>query len=117
MHVQLFAAEEIVWEKLESFRDPIGDERGMMLRLKSRLAFVTVSQPVDTIVITLSGIGWEMARQARLWTNSKQRLDQFAAAIRPLQEKYGRSVVGRMKEVNPSSRHPEERAVFVPYDG
>ena len=89
----------------------------MMLRLKNRLAFATVSQPVDTIVITLSGIGWEMARQARLWTNSKQRLDQFAAAIRPLQEKYGRSVVGRMKEVNPSSRHPEERAVFVPYDG
>ena len=116
MHVQLLADGRIVWEKLETFREPAGDERRMLLLIKTRLALLELPQPVDTVSVTLSGIGREVAKQAKLFTEGQQNLDQIAEAIRQLRARYGRPVVWRIEEVDPWSRHPEERRVLVPYD-
>lgn len=116
MHLQLLADERIVWEKLETFREPTGDERRMTLVLKTRLSLLELPRAVDAIVITLTGIGWEVAKQAKLFTDSQQNLNQIAEAIRQLRTRYHRPVVWRIEEVDPCSRHPEERAVLVPYD-
>jgi nucleotidyltransferase/DNA polymerase involved in DNA repair len=116
MHVQLLADERIVWERLETFREPTGDERRMLLLIKTRLSLLELPQAVDTVAVTLSGIGYEVAKQAKLFTDSQQNLNQIAQAIKQLRARYNRPVVWRVMEVNPCSRHPEERTVLVPYD-
>jgi len=117
MHLQLLADERIVWERLETFREPAGDESRMLLLLKTRLSFLELPQAVDTVAITLTGIGQETGKQAKLFTDTQQNLNQIAESIRQLRARYGRPVVWRIAEVDPWSRHPEERRVLVPYDG
>ena len=116
MHVQLFADERIVWERQETFREPTGDDRRMLLVLKTRLSLLALSQAVDTVSITLSGIGQEVATQGKLFTDTQQNLNQIGEAIRQLRARYGREMIGRVMEVDPWSRHPEERAILIPYD-
>ena len=116
MHLQLLADERIVWERLETFREPAGDERRMLLLLKARLSLLELPQAVDAVAVTLRGIGREVAKQTKLFTDTQQNRNQIGEAIRQLRARYGRDVVGRVMEVDPWSRHPEERAVLVPYD-
>jgi nucleotidyltransferase/DNA polymerase involved in DNA repair len=116
LRIQLLADERIVWERRETFREPTGDERRMLLLLKTRLSFLELPQMVETVVLTLSGIGQEIAKQAKLFTETQQNLNQLADAVRQLRARYGRPVVHRIVEVDPWSRHPEERSVLVPYD-
>jgi hypothetical protein len=114
--VQLFAEGRIVWERVETFREATGDERQMLLLLKTRLSLLTLTQAVDTVAVTLSGLGREVAKQAKLFTDSQQNLNQIGDAVRQLRARYGRPVVWRIEEVDPCSRHPEERRALVPYD-
>jgi nucleotidyltransferase/DNA polymerase involved in DNA repair len=116
MHVQLLADGRTVWERLETFREPTGDEARMALVLKTRLSLLELPQGIDTVSITLSGIGREIAKQAKLFSDAQQNLNQIAEAIRQLRARYGRPVVWRIAEVDPCSRHPEERAALIPYD-
>ncbi len=116
MHLQLLADERIVWEKLETFREPTGDERQMLLILKTRLSLLELPQSIDTVAVTFTGLGREMAKQAKLFTDTQQNLNQIAEAIRQLRARYNRPMIYRVAEVDPSSRHPEERSVLVPYD-
>jgi nucleotidyltransferase/DNA polymerase involved in DNA repair len=116
MHLQLLADERIVWERMETFREPLSDERRMLLVVKTRLSLLELPQAIDAVSITLSGIGQEVAKQAKLFTDTQQNLNQIGEAIRQLRTRYGRDMVGRVMEVDPWSRHPEERAVLVPYD-
>lgn len=115
MHLQLLADERIVWEKLEVFREPTGDERRMLLILKTRLSLLELPQAIDTVTITLTGIGREMAKQDKLFADT-QNLNQIAEAIRQLRARYDRPMIYRVAEVDPCSRHPEERNALVPYD-
>ena len=116
MHLQLLTGEHIAWERVETFREPTGDDRRMLLVLKTRLSLLELSQAVETVSITLSGIGQEVAKQAKLFTDTQQNLNQIGEAIRQLRARYGRDMVGRVMEVDPWSRHPEERAILIPYD-
>ena len=101
MHIQLLADERIVWEKLETFREPTGDGRRMLLVLKTRLLLLELPQAVDTVSITLSGIGREVAKQAKLFTDTQQDLNQIAEAIRQLHARYDRPMIWRVAEVDP----------------
>ena len=116
MHLQLLAEGRIVWERLETFREPAGDEHRMMLLLKTRLSMLELPQAVDTVAVTLTGIGQEVGKQAKLFTDTQPNVNQLAQAIRQLRARYNRPVVWRIAEVDPWSRHPEERSVLVPYD-
>jgi nucleotidyltransferase/DNA polymerase involved in DNA repair len=113
---QLLCDGRIVWERLETFREPTSDERRMLLLLKTRLTLLELPQGVDTVAVTLSGISAEVAKQTKLFTDTQHNLNQIAEAIRQLRARYGRPVVWRITEVDPWSRHPEERSALVPYD-
>jgi len=115
MHLQLLADERIVWEKLETFREPTGDERLILLVIKNRLTLLELPQAVDTVAISLTGIGRETAKQAKLFADTKN-LHQIGEAIKQLRARYGRPMIWRIEEVDPWSRHPEERTALVPYD-
>ena len=116
IHVQLLSDERIVWERAKPFRDPTGDAAQMLLVTKTMLSLLELPQAVDAVVITLSGIGRETARQAKLFTDASRNFDQLAEDIRQLHARYGRPVIYRIVEVNPRSRHPEERTVLVPFE-
>ena len=116
MHVQLLAEGRIVWERPETFREPTGDESRMALILKTRLSMLALPKAVDTIAVTLTGISQEAARQGKLFNDNNHNLNQLAEAIRQLRFRYGRPVVWRTAEVDPCSRHPEERTALLPYD-
>ncbi len=116
MHVQVLAGERLLWERSEAFREPTADEGRMAFILKTRLSALRLTEGVDTLVITLSGIGREAARQPKLITEGNPRIESLADAIRQVRARYGRPMVWRAVEVDPCSRHPEERAVLIPYD-
>ena len=91
-------------------------KKAMLLVLKTRLSLLELPRAVDTITVTLSDIGRETAKQSKLFSDTQQNLNQIGEAIRQLRARYGRDMVGRVMEVDPWSRHPEERAILIPYD-
>ncbi|MGB2693843.1 MAG: hypothetical protein WBD55_01500 [Dehalococcoidia bacterium] len=116
IHVRLLTDERIVWEKIKPFRDPTGDASRMLLVTKTMLSLLELPQAVDAIVITLTGIGHEVAKQTKLFTDASRNFEQLAEDIRQLHARYGRPVVYHVMEVNPRSRHPEERTALVPFE-
>jgi nucleotidyltransferase/DNA polymerase involved in DNA repair len=116
IQVQLLADEHTVWERTKTFREPTGDAGKMLLVTKTMLSLLDLPQAVDAVAITLSGIGREVARQAKLFADASHNLDRLAEDIRQLQARYGRPMVYHVVEVNPRSRHPEERTALVPFE-
>jgi nucleotidyltransferase/DNA polymerase involved in DNA repair len=116
MHIQVLADDRIIWERHETFREATADEDRMMLVVRTRLAMLTLAEAADTVVITVSSIGREAAQQRRLIGEVNPQLDQVADAIRQIRARYGRPAVWRAVEVDPWSRHPEERSALIPYD-
>lgn len=116
MHAQVLAGERLLWERSETFREPTSDEGRMAFVLTTRLSALELTEAVDTLVITLSGIGREAARQPKLMAEGNPQIASLADAIQQIRARYGRPMVWRAVEVDPCSRHPEERAVLIPYD-
>jgi len=116
IHVQLLADERIVWERTKTFREPTGDPERMLLVVKTLLSLLELQQAVDAVAITLAGIGWEVAKQTKLFAEARPDGAPLAEAIEDLRTRFGRPMVYHIVEVNPSSRLPEERTALVPID-
>lgn len=116
MHIQLLSEGHIIWERFETFREPTGNEDRMILVLKTRLSMLALPQAIDTAVVSLIDIGKETAKQSRLFADVNPRTNQLVEAVRQLHARYGRPMVWRPAEVDPCSRHPEERMALLPYD-
>jgi nucleotidyltransferase/DNA polymerase involved in DNA repair len=116
MHLQVLAQGRLLWERHETFREALSDETRLGLIVKTRLASLTLEAAADTLVLTLDEIGRGSGQQRRLITDATPQLDAVADAIRQIRVRYGRPMVLRVVEVDPCSRHPEERAALIPYD-
>jgi len=116
MRMQVLAGERLLWERREIFREPTSDEGRMAFIARTRLASLVLTEAADTVVVTLSGIGREAARQAKLVTETNLQTESLAGAIHQIHTRYGRPMVWRAVEVDPCSRHPEDRDVLIPYD-
>ncbi|MEX2245410.1 MAG: hypothetical protein WEC75_01870, partial [Dehalococcoidia bacterium] len=116
MRIQILIEGRLVWERLDTFREPTADEQRMGIVLKTRLSQMKVAEAVDTVAITLSGIGREAERQQKLFVETSQHIEPVAEAVEQIRSRYGRPMVWRAVEVDPCSRHPEERTVLIPYD-
>lgn len=116
MHLQVFARGRLLWERRETFREALSDETRLTLIVKTRLSSLTLGEAADTLVLMLDEIGRESGQQRRLITDATPQRDAVADAIRQIRVRYGRPMVLRAVEVDPCSRHPEERAALIPYD-
>lgn len=116
MHLQVFAQGRLLWERRETFREALSDETRLTLILKTRLASLTLTEAADMIVLTLDEIGREAGQQRRLITDATPQLDAVVSAIQQIRVRYGQPMVLRAVEVDPCSRHPEERTALIPYD-
>ena len=109
MHAQILAEGRIAWERIETFRDATADEARMMTLLKSRLDALQLGEAVDTVVITLSQLTREPGRQGKLITETNPQLERLLESIHQIRARFGRPMVWRAVEVDPCSRHPEDR--------
>jgi nucleotidyltransferase/DNA polymerase involved in DNA repair len=116
MHLQVFVQGRLLWERRETFREALSDETRLTLILKTRLTSLTLTEAADMIVLTLDEIGREASQQRRLITQATPQLDAVIDAIRQIRVRYGQPMILRAVEVDPCSRHPEERAALIPYD-
>lgn len=116
LHIQVLANGRLLWERRETFREALSDETRLALILKTRLTSLMLTEAADTLVLTLDEIGRAGGRQHRLMTDATPQLDSIADAIRQIRARYGRPMVWRAVEVDPCSRHPEERTALIPYD-
>ena len=116
MHAQVLSESRLVWERVETFRDATVDEGRMMTLLKSRLESLQLSEAVDTVSITLSEISRAPGRQGKLITETNPQLDRLLEAVQEIRVRFGSPMVWRAVEVDPCSRHPEDRAILIPYD-
>ena len=116
MHLQVFVQGRLLWERRETFREALSDETRLTLILKTRLTSLTLTEAADMIVLTLDEIGREASQQRRLITQATPQLDAVIDAIRQIRVRYGQPMILRAVEVDPCSRHPEERTALIPYD-
>ena len=115
MKTRVLAEGRLSWERMETFREP-PDEARMMLALKPRLEALQLAETVDTVEITLSEIGNEPGKQGKLLTETNPQLERLLETVHQVRVRFGRPMLWRAVEVDPCSRHPEDRTVLIPYD-
>lgn len=116
MHAQVLSEGRLVWDRTETFRDATADEGRMVRILKTRLESLQLTEAVDTVAVTLSEIVREPGRQGKLITETNPQLERLLEAVQEIRARFGGPMVWRAVEVDPCSRHPEERAMLIPYD-
>lgn len=116
MHAQVLAEGRLVWDRIETFRDATADEARMMTLLKTRLESLQLTEAVDTVSVTLSEIVREPGKQGKLITETNPQLERLLEAVQEMRARFGGPMVWRAVEVDPCSRHPEDRAILIPYD-
>jgi nucleotidyltransferase/DNA polymerase involved in DNA repair len=115
MKTRVLSEGRLTWERLDTFREP-PDEARMMLALKPRLEALQLGETIDTVEITLSEIGNETGKQAKLLADTNPQFERLLETVHQIRIRFGRPMMWRAVEVDPCSRHPEDRTVLIPYD-
>ena len=73
-------------------------------------------EAVDMVAITLTEIIREPGRQTKLTTETNPQFERLLEAVHEIRARFGGPMVWRALEVDPCSRHPEDRTILIPYD-
>lgn len=71
---------------------------------------------MEELEVELAGLSAESDKQAALFDGKAKLRRQIEEAARQLGAQHGRSLVGKVVEIEPWSRIPERRAALVEYD-
>lgn len=106
------------WERTLTFREPLGDEQGIMFVLKKLIEPLQLTGPVEAMTLEFIGLTGETGKQrSLLFAEQTRRRAQLLAALRQLKAQFGgESQVARVVEVEPWSRIPERRYALIDYD-
>jgi DNA polymerase-4/protein ImuB len=106
------------WERTLTFRDPLGDEEGIVFVLKKLIEPLQLAGPVEEMTLEFVGLTSETGKQrSLLFAEHARRREQLLAALRQLKARFGgESQVARVVEVEPWSRIPERRYALIDYD-
>jgi hypothetical protein len=103
------------WERRIPFREATGNAEMAFFSVKASLDRATLPGPLETLSLTLSGITGEAGMQSHLFENVQQR-ENLAEAIRQVRTVTGNRIpIYQVQEMEPWSRHPEERHALVEY--
>jgi hypothetical protein len=94
------------WERTLTFREPLGDEAGIVFVLKKLIEPLQLAGPVEEMVLEFVGLTAETGKQrSLLFAEQARRRAQLLAALRQLKTRFGgESQVARVVEVEPWSR-------------
>ncbi|GIW08347.1 MAG: hypothetical protein KatS3mg060_3152 [Dehalococcoidia bacterium] len=105
------------WERRLTFREPVNDPARMLTALSGKLAAFVPESAVEAVTIVLTGLCPEGGAQGQLpLTGRMNQVDRVKEAIGQLKERYTRSPIFRIVEVEPWSRIPERRLALIDYD-
>jgi len=103
------------WEQAATLRLP-GGKRAVTEALGYRLADLTLSGPVERLILELVGLVPIGGRQELLPGFRSRRPRELVEAARRLKQRYGSSGLYTVVEVEPWSRIPERRLALIAYD-
>jgi DNA polymerase-4/protein ImuB len=106
------------WERTLTFREPLGDEEGIVYVLKKLIEPLQLPGAVEEMTLEFAGLTSETGKQrSLLFAEQARRRVQLLAALRQLKTRYGgESQVAQMVEVEPWSRIPERRYALIDFD-
>ncbi len=106
------------WERTLTFRDPLGDEEGIVFVLKKLIEPLQLAGPVEEMTLEFIGLTGETGKQrSLLFAEQARRREQLLAALRQIKVRFGgEAQVARVVEVEPCSRIPERRYALIDYD-
>lgn len=103
------------WERVMVLKEPLG-HNGVINALDLRLHTLELPGPVESIELHVAGIVHEVARQPLLPGMRPRYEEPLDNATNQLQQRYGRSPLFRVVEVEPWSRIPERRHALITYE-
>ncbi len=101
------------WELPVAFREALADANDAWFVVKNAVERRPPERPVDELEVELVGLSAESGKQAVMFDGRAKLRRQVAEAVRQLQAQHGRSLIGKVVEVEPWSRIPERRAALV----
>ena len=105
------------WELPVVFREAIADPRDAWFAVRSAVERHPPQRPVEELEVEMVGLSGESGKQAALFDGGRAKLRrQVEEAVRQLQAQHGRSLIGKVVEVEPWSRIPERRAALVEFE-
>jgi DNA polymerase-4/protein ImuB len=105
------------WERTLTFREPLGDEDGVVFVLKKLLEPIQLPAPVEEMALEFIGLTSETGKQrSLLFAEQARRRAQLFVALQQLRTQFGGAQVARVVEVEPWSRIPERRYALIDYD-
>jgi len=104
------------WELAVPFREALADPRDAWFAVKSAIARRPPQRPVEELEVELVGLSGESGKQAAMLEGKGRLARQVQEAVRQLRAQHGRTLIGKVVEVEPWSRIPERRAALVEFD-
>lgn len=116
--LQALLSDGTSWEKLVTFKEPLSTRRAARRALRAKLDLPggMPPAPVDELLLELTRLGGEAARQPSLFGKPARQFGHVAEAARQLRARYGTVPLYHAVEVEPWSRIPERRWALAPCD-
>ena len=103
------------WTRRIPFHEATGNAERAFFSVKVSLDRATLPGPLETLSLTLSGITGEAGIQSHLFENVQQN-ENLAESIRQVRAATNNRIpIYQVQEMEPWSRHPEERHALVEY--
>jgi len=103
------------WELAVPFREALAEPRDAWFAVKSAIARRPPERPVEELEVELVGLSGESGKQAAMFDGRGRLARQVQEAVRQLSAQHGRTLIGKVVEVEPWSRIPERRAALVEF--
>jgi hypothetical protein len=101
------------WELPVPFREALSDPRDAWFAVKAAIMRRPPDRPVEELEVELVGLSYESGKQATMFEGKGRLWQQVEEAIRQLGSQRGRPSVGKVMQVDPSSRIPERRSALM----
>jgi DNA polymerase-4/protein ImuB len=99
-----------------TFKEALIERGRLWTALRSVLAEAQLPGPVSRLELELTGLVAAQGRQLALPVGRRRLREQLEDALRQLKARYGYCPVGRVVEVEPWSRIPEQRLALIDFD-
>jgi DNA polymerase-4/protein ImuB len=105
------------WELPVPFREALADPRDAWFAVRSAVERKPPERPVEELEVELVGLSAESGKQATMFEGKGKLWRQVEEAARQLSAQHGRTLIGKVVEIEPWSRIPERRAALVEFGG
>jgi nucleotidyltransferase/DNA polymerase involved in DNA repair len=104
------------WERTVTFKEALAERDRLWTALRTVLSEAQLPGPVSRLELELTGLVTAQGRQLALEVGRRRLREQLEDALRQLKARYGYCPVGRVVEVEPWSRIPEQRLALMDFD-